>query len=517
MSSRKRLLKNVSWNWIGMAVEAAVGFMILPLLVSRLGVEGYGLWVIIGSLTGSLQFLDFGFRGSVGRFVAYYSTLDDNEALSKVLSTATAMLTGLGAIAFTGVAILSFFLPHLIEVPAGQLESARLALLLVGAHLGLWLVLRIFDGALWGLQRFDLLNIIDGSLALTRLALVYFLVTEANGLVTLAWITIAMTLATGLIKAGFSISLMKNVRVRRHSFDRSALKELMGYGVWNFVASLSNMTVKSLFPVLIGGVLGLAFVAPFAIAKRLIEIVQQFMVAATGVLTPYNTALFAKNDLSQQRRVFLAVSKYCATIALLAVVGMSLLSESFLTLWVGAEFAYLWKMVAILSVGAFLPMVALLASGILQGMARHRSLALFGILNATLVFLLTGILGKVYGLTGACIALAISGTLFSGIAPLLVVIKVLGLSLAGYLRRSLLPAIGIVTGPALLLFLAVSYRKPENWLLFVSYGSVFSASVLGITYLMSRKSSKPPLPPDNQRLGSHNTENLSVAVSSGSH
>lgn len=499
-----------------MAVEAAVGFLILPLLVSRLGVDGYGLWVIIGSLTGSLQFLDFGFRGSVGRFVAYYSTLDDNEALSKVLSTATAILTGLGAIAFAGVAVLTYFLPHLIEVPAGQLESARLALLLVGAHLGSWLVLRIFDGALWGLQRFDLLNIIDGSLAITRLALVYFLVTEANGLVTLAWLTITMTLATGLIKAGFSTSLMKKVRVRRQSIDRSTLKELMGYGVWNFVASLSNMTVKSLFPVLIGGVLGLAFVTPFAIAKRLIEIVQQFMVAATGVLTPYNTALFAKNDLSQQRRVFLEVSKYCATIALMSVVGMCFLSESFLTLWVGNEFADLWKLVAILSLGAFLPMVALLASGILQGMARHRSLALFGILNATLTFLLAGVLGKFYGLTGACYALAISGTLFSGIAPIIVVIKVLRLSIAGYLRRSILPAFGIVTGPALLLFLAVSYRQPDNWLLFVTYGSVFSLSVLGLTYLMSGKSSKQSLPPDSQRLEDHKTENLSVVVSSGS-
>lgn len=470
-----------------MAVTAAVGFLLLPLLVSRLGNDGYGLWILIGSLSGSFQLLDFGFRGSVGRFVAYHSALDDNEAISKVLSTATAILAALGAIAFAGIAVLSYFLPHLIEIPAGQLDSARLALLLVGVHLGLWLVLTIFDGALWGLQRFDLLNIIDVSVSIVRLALVYFLVTGANGLVALALITLAMTIATGVLKAGLTVKVMRQIQIRRKNVSRATVKELAGYGIWNFVATSSGMLTKSLFPVLIGNVLGLVFVTPFAIAYRLIEIVSQFMIAATGVLTPYNTALFAQNEQDRQRGMFLEVSKYCATIALLAVVGLSFLSESFLTLWVGSEYAYLWKLVAILAVGAFLPMVAMLAGGILQGMAQHRSLALFGILNATLTFSLAGLLGKFYGLTGACLSLAISATLFAGICPIVVVTRVLKLSVAEYLRRSMIPALVIVAGPASLLLMTISFIKPDNWLLFVSYGSVFSLAVVALAYVVFRK------------------------------
>lgn len=470
-----------------MAVQAAVGFLILPLLVSRLGNDGYGLWILIGSLSGSFQFLDFGFRGSVGRFVAYHSALDDKEALSKVLSTAAAILSALGVIAFAAIVLLTYFLPKLIEIPIGQLESARLALLLVGAHLGLWLVTNMFDGALWGLQRFDFLNLIDGTLAIARLSLVYFLVTDVNGLVMLGWITLAMTVTTGVLKAAMSARLMPGIKIRGYFVSRSTVRELTGYGIWNFVASLSNMTVKSLFPVVIGAVLGLAFVAPFAIAKRLIEMVSQFLVAAAGVLIPHTTALSAHNEHEQQRSLFMEASKYCATISLLAVVGLTLLSESFLSLWVGVEYSNLHQLVGILAVGCFVPMLGLLANSLLLGMAHHRCLAVFGILNALCSFVLGAILGSQFGLSGVCLSLAVSGTIFTGICPIVAVFRVLNLSTLEFTKNSVLPAFSVIIFPALALATAVSFKQPSTWLMFASYGSVFSITVLGLAFYLLRE------------------------------
>ena len=52
-----------------MLVTIAIGVFMLPFMVSHLGEDLYGLWVIIGGLTASLYILDFGFAAAVARFL----------------------------------------------------------------------------------------------------------------------------------------------------------------------------------------------------------------------------------------------------------------------------------------------------------------------------------------------------------------------------------------------------------------------------------------------------------------
>ena len=64
------------------------GFVVAPLLVRRLGTTGYGLWIVIGSLSGYFGLLDLGLRGSVGRQLAFHRARSDHEATNRTLSSA---------------------------------------------------------------------------------------------------------------------------------------------------------------------------------------------------------------------------------------------------------------------------------------------------------------------------------------------------------------------------------------------------------------------------------------------
>ena len=65
-------------------------------VVRHLGVECYGLWILIGSLTGYFTLLDLGVGAAVGRNVAYRRAKGDAEGALAILSTALALLTGVG-------------------------------------------------------------------------------------------------------------------------------------------------------------------------------------------------------------------------------------------------------------------------------------------------------------------------------------------------------------------------------------------------------------------------------------
>ena len=94
--------------------------------------------------------------------------------------------------------------------------------------------------------------------------------------------------------------------------------------------------------------------------------------------------------------------------------------------------------------------------------------------------------------SGLLVSLAIAGTLFAGVCPIIAVVKALQLSFNEYLRHSVIPAFGVVTGPALLLAVVVSFHQPNNWLLFVSYAAVFSVNVIALAYFVFRKSNPQP-------------------------
>src|SRR5258708_1195669 len=98
---RPSVVRNVAWNWGGMAAELLAGLVVAPYLVYRLGDSPYGLWIFIGSLTGYFGLLDLGVRGSVGRHLALYRAQRDANALNATLNSAVAVLTGMALLVLT--------------------------------------------------------------------------------------------------------------------------------------------------------------------------------------------------------------------------------------------------------------------------------------------------------------------------------------------------------------------------------------------------------------------------------
>src|SRR5215468_7962119 len=86
--SRPGMGLSIVSNWLAFAVTAAVGFVLAPYMVSRLGDSQYGLWVLVGSLVGYLGLLDLGVRGAVTVYVARHHGTGDDRAASRIVSSA---------------------------------------------------------------------------------------------------------------------------------------------------------------------------------------------------------------------------------------------------------------------------------------------------------------------------------------------------------------------------------------------------------------------------------------------
>jgi O-antigen/teichoic acid export membrane protein len=469
------------WNWGGMAVGMAVGFLVAPFLVHQLGQTNYGLWILISSFTNYFGLLDLGIRASVGRNIALQLAQGDHAAINRTLTTALGILSLAGCLALVATLVLVPVFPHLFDIPPDQYSAARLALLLVGLNLALWLPLNVFDATLWAHQRFDLLNAVDIPMYVLRALLTFYFIGNGYGLVALALINLLALAGGQAIKAVISFRLNANLDIGLRQLSRSAARCLFGYGLWYFLLSLTRMMTNQISPILIGALLGVRLVALYSIASRLLSYAAAMLGACTGVLTPVATVLHAEDRREEQQKLLLTGGRYCLAIALFVATLFTLLGAPLVTLWMGEGLRGAAWLLLILALGELLPMSQHATSSTILALGRHRFMACLGLVENAVAISLGVLLSRSYGLPGVCLAFAVTGAVCRGLIQAVYGCRLLEVPLRLYFTQGMLPPLLAAIPPALLLGVLVSWREPKTWLELAVFGAVyglaFAASV----------------------------------------
>jgi O-antigen/teichoic acid export membrane protein len=475
----RTVARNVIWSWAGTGANLLAGFVVAPFLVHRLGELGYGLWILIASLTGYFDLLDLGVRGSLGRNIAFHQARGDRDGAGAVLSTGLALLLGGAVLVLAGtVGMLSLFM-DLFDVPPGQVENTRLALLLIGINLALVFPFSAFESVLWAQQRFDLINAIDIPAILLRVGFTFWLVGRGGGLVTLAVITLAVTMVGGLAKLLCAVRLDPGLHIRPGLVRLDAAHGLFSFGIWCFLLSVARIATTQIGPLVIGSRLAIALVTPYSIAARLVSYANTVLMTGTGVLTPLATALHARAKHGHQQQFLVEGGKYCLALALFFLGLFVFLGAPLLDLWIGRPLEDAALVLLILALGEVWPQSQWVTFSTVLGMSRHRLWACLGVVEVVSVVTLAALL-EPYGLVGVAVAVAVPGTICRGLVPMLSACRLLGVPLRQYATQGLLPALLAATAPVAGLALATACLVPATWPELLGYGAGY-----GLLFLLT--------------------------------
>src|ERR1700730_5136834 len=146
---------NFVFNVAGPILSLAVGLITVPIYVSHIGAARYGLLAIVWSLLGYFGFLDLGLSRASANALAKLRDPSLHGERAKVLVTAFCFnlsfgIAGAFIFYFTG----SFFIEHLLTVPADLKPEIESALPWVACVLPLALIAGLGSGALESRERF---------------------------------------------------------------------------------------------------------------------------------------------------------------------------------------------------------------------------------------------------------------------------------------------------------------------------------------------------------------------------
>ena len=173
MGTANTILRNVASNWVGFAVNALLTLVLTPYVLHSLGASRYGIWAITASVIGYYGLLDFGIRGAINQYLTRFVAVGEHKAASECLSTAVAVLAGVGAASGLITVLVACFAPQALNLPADALDEAFWTILVVGMTSAVQMVAFPFMSVFVATQRFDYANAIGVSTRLLSAALVF--------------------------------------------------------------------------------------------------------------------------------------------------------------------------------------------------------------------------------------------------------------------------------------------------------------------------------------------------------
>lgn len=446
---RRRVAIGTASNVIGQVVVFIVSFLLTPFMLHQLGPTVYGLWVLVGSMVAYGAILDFGIWGTIVKYVAQYHAQGDALHARRFLRSIRAFYLIICVLLVGGGAAIAPFFADLFQLPAEQHGLARTLVIMMSLATGLALPGMLPLAVLRGLQRYDLVNVID---------IVTSLATAAATVVALLLGGGALGVAGANLGGVFILFILGSIAVRRiapeldltrrtaddgvHPLrDRQSLNLAFSHSWPLFAQDIATRLQTRTDEITIGLFLPVRLVGSYNIARRLGETTQTLTRQFMKTLLPLASQLHAEQDEGRLRVVYLVGMRL--TVAITAVLGILLivLAGPVLTLWVGAEYAAYTGIVTILTLAQMIVTVRWAAVAILQAMARHRILAVSSLSAGVANLALSLLLVRPLGLTGVALGTLIPAAVEACFVILPYSLRVTGVDVREAWREIVVPAL----------------------------------------------------------------------------
>ena len=331
--SQKKLTIDFTFNVMGRLFPIAIALVTVPIYISYIGAARYGALSLVWIILGYFGFLDFGLSQATTNALAKLAHASKKDRAGVLLTSLYLnLLVGIlgGVVLYFAGGVLLHRLLSLSALMSAELEEA---LPWIACMLPLALLAGVARGAIQARERFLDLNVLDLlGFTLTQffpiLCIIYFGPSLA---VVMPAAFLARALSVGLNLGWVAkIERLDTFRV----FDRSRLKEMLGFGAWVTVTNVISPLLMSIDQLLVGSVLGAVAVAHYAVPMNLVTRIQVFALALATALFPRFSRVGSEEAMLLSEKAIVSLGYGFGAVCGPAIV----IGGPFLSLWLGTDF-----------------------------------------------------------------------------------------------------------------------------------------------------------------------------------
>ncbi|MCE2871596.1 MAG: oligosaccharide flippase family protein [Oxalobacteraceae bacterium] len=478
------LLRNSLWHLSGVAIPALVALATVPVLISGLGLEGFGIITLITSVVGYFGILDFNLSAGTLKYLAQYHAQKDKQRFAETFWFGALFYGLIGSI---GALLLSLIavpvLTHYFTISSSLVDETlwTLKIAALGFALSQWQ--NYLVSVPQALQRYD--KSAQGE------AVFGVLVNVVSAYVALSGGGISGVMAARVFISALNILwltwLLKQLQVIvRPVWPRRDIRILLThFSAYAYLSRLASMLHQHADKLIIGSLAGPIALSLYAVPNQLASRILGLTYRLGSVVYPRVSALSATANNELLRQLYLDATRWITYLNFAVLGVIALVGEEFLRRWVGTEFvAEGYPILLLVTFALLLDSLTQIPSLINDGLGHPKITGRFalarGLIGVPMVYV-----GTLYaGIKGAALAHLLASALMAAIFLVYVHGRTIPISLRETLKSGWIPSLSWGLS-ALLLSLPMRWIVPNGvsgLLLHVSW-TLAMLSLIGFIFL----------------------------------
>ncbi|WP_439504246.1 oligosaccharide flippase family protein [Sediminibacterium sp.] len=331
----KSLFTNAIWNIITVSFTALAGFVLVPLILNKIGTENFGIYTIILMIGGFAQLQSLGLGEATLKYVSYYFAKKDIAGVNKVFGATLSVYIFSGILISGLIVIFSSIIISWFKLSLANIDNAIFALRIAGITFFVSIFSTAFKTIPEALQRYDILSKYNLIMMVFRYTGMYLIAILGGGIIGLTILTLSSAFVDILVYGSLSKKLLPAL-ILTPNFNKDGIKEVFGYGIFSFINELIQRASNYIDQLILALFFSASSVAYLNAPKDLITKAQSLTGAAGQALFPR----FSSMEEGLEMQELYVTSLWVLTIlSIIIFVPLAIVIPSFLSLWLSREFA----------------------------------------------------------------------------------------------------------------------------------------------------------------------------------
>lgn len=460
MTSAVAAIRGVFFNVLGRAVDLGAAFFLTPFLIHALGPSWNGVWTILMSLVGYYALMDVGLRNAGVKYLAQHEATGDEAALRRTIGSLRCAYLAIAAAVLVAAGSVAALFPLVATIRPGDVATIRAAVLLTGLNMALTLGCQLHATILSARKRFDLLNLVGSTAALTSALGMFLVVRSGGGVVGMSCVLLVVNFSSQFAQFLLARRVVHGLPLGWSGYDRGTLIELLRFSTLDFFVTFSKNLASQAGIFIAAVVVGPAAVTIYDLANSISHRIRRMAKEVLSVAMPLASQLHAQNRREELGALLVLLCRGLTALGLLGIILCAVFGWDLVALWIGPAYAEpVYPLLCMLMAARGLGMSGAGIHHVMVGMGKMAFLSRLSAVESTLLVGLGFLLAWTHGLTGLAASVLITQIVVAGVGLTGFASSEVGLSPLRLAREATLPALA-ATLPALLCALLLRTLLP---------------------------------------------------------
>lgn len=342
MSRSAKFISGLGASYVGVLANIGYSMAIVPIGLYYLGIDQFGLWMLLGQAAGYLALIELGVFGSTSRILIDCKDHKDGSAYRGIVATASLILIAQGILIASLGWLFAPFVIEVFDIPSDLRDLAIYLLVFMGINTGLSTCFKIFTAILYANQRIDLVVLFQAACPLLTLAIIWPLLAAGYGLDALPWSFFPPMVFLSIVSwfACRRLGLLP-LKISLSDINPPRIRELFKLGADYFLVNIGTQLLEASQLMIVSRTMGLPAAAIWSISTKLFTLLFMLTAKVENTAIVFFSEMMVRREHEKLRSHFQAMYQLTGSLAVCGMLGAVAVNPYFVLVWAGPDL--LWS------------------------------------------------------------------------------------------------------------------------------------------------------------------------------